>query len=199
MTQRRYAMLVLILGATTTMAAAGGACAAVTRFVIVPERSRVEYVSGTPLGDFRGGTGRITGEVVFDFMTPARAEAVVAVQAQALQSDNAIRDQHLREKLIEAGRFPAITLRAREFKPADGANGARGEGVLAGTLALHGIERPINIPLRYTVDHGMLQATARFSINLTDFGLVPPRMLGLAVRNEVIVEAQLVAAGEPLR
>jgi polyisoprenoid-binding protein YceI len=199
MTHRRYAMLVLILCVTATMATDGDAYGAVTRFAIVPDRSRVEYVSGTQLGDFRGSTGRVTGEVVFDSMTPARAEAFVAVQAQGLQSDNAIRDQHLREKLIEVGRFPAITLKAREFRPANGANGARGEGILAGTLTLHGIERPVSIPLRYTVDNGLLQATARFSINLTDFALVPPRLLGLAVRNEVIVEAQLVAAGDPSR
>jgi polyisoprenoid-binding protein YceI len=137
--------------------------------------------------------------VLFDATTPARAEVLVAVQAQGLQSDNAIRDQHLREKVIEVGRFPAITLRAREFRPAAGANGARGEGILAGTLTLHGIERPVSIPLRYNVDNGTLQATARFAINLRDFALVPPRMLGVAVRNEVIVEANLVAAGEPSR
>jgi polyisoprenoid-binding protein YceI len=194
---QRYAILVLMLCASVTAAAAGEAVAAATRFVIVPERSRVEYVSGTQLGDFRGGTGRVTGEVVFDAGTPARAEAFVAVQAQELKSDNAIRDAHLRDKVIEVGRFPAITLKAREFRPADGASGARGEGILAGTLTLHGIERPVRIPLRYSVDHGILQATARFSINLGDFGLVPPRMLGLSVRNEVVVEARLV--GEPSR
>jgi polyisoprenoid-binding protein YceI len=195
MTDRRYAGLVLMLCAVLTTAIAGEADATATRFVIVPDRSRVEYVSGTQLGAFRGGTGSVTGEVLFDPTMPARAEAAVAIEAQGLHSDNAIRDQHLRDKVIEVGRFPAITLRAREFRPADGANGARGEGILAGTLTLHGVERPVSIPLRYQVDKGILRATARFSINLTDFAVVPPRMLGLAVRNEVIVEAQLVAAG----
>lgn len=185
--------------AALAAAIASQASAAATRFVIVPERSRVEYVTGTQLGDFRGGTGNVTGEVLFDSATPARAEALVAVQAQGLQSDNAVRDQHLRDKLIEVGRFPTITLKAREFTPAGGANGARGEGVLSGSLTLHGVERPVRIPLRYSVDNGVLHATARFSIKLTDFSLPPPRMLGLAVRDEVVVEAQLVAAGEPPR
>jgi polyisoprenoid-binding protein YceI len=185
------ALVVLALGA----GAAGAAHAEVTRYRILPERSKVAYVSGTQLGDFRGDTGAVTGEVRFEGATPPRADVAVTVQAGTLRSDNAVRDRHLHEKVLEVGRFPTIVLTAREFKPAPAANGARGEGVLVGVLALHGVERPISVPLRYTIDNGQMQAQARFTIDLTDFALVPPSLLGLTVRKQVLVEAEFVAAG----
>lgn len=184
-----------LIAAVLVAAAARGAHADVTRFRIVPERSKVAYVSGTQLGEFRGDTGAVTGEVRLDTAAPPRADVAVTVQAAELRSDNAARDKHLREKVLEVQRFPTITLTAREFKPAPAANGARGEGVLVGVLALHGVERPITIPLQYTVDNGQLQAHARFAIDLTDFAVVPPSLLGLTVRKQVVVEASFVGVG----
>jgi polyisoprenoid-binding protein YceI len=97
--------------------------------------------------------------------------------------------------VLDVGRFPTIVLTAREFRPAPAANGVRGEGLLVGTLTLHGVERPVSVPLRYTVENGHMQAQGRFTIDITDFALVPPSLLGLTVRKHVVVEADLVAAG----
>jgi len=193
--ERSLKTLVIVLAVSA--AAATAASAETARYRILPDRSKVEYVSGTQLGEFRGATGQVSGEIVFDPAAPARAEASIAVNAPGLRSDNAVRDQHLHDKVLDTGRFPAITLTAREFKPAPTANGEKGEGLLVGVLSLHGVERPVSIPIQYTLRNGVLQATARFSITLTDFAVVPPRMLGLTVRNQVAVEASFVAAGAP--
>jgi polyisoprenoid-binding protein YceI len=184
-------LVALALGA----GAASAAHAGTMRYRILPDRSKVAYVSGTQLGEFRGDAGAVTGEVRFDPATPPRADVAVTIQAGGLKSDNAVRDRHLHEKVLEVGRFPTIVLTAREFKAAPAANGTRGEGVLVGVLALHGVERPVSIPLRYTVENGQMQAQARFTIDLTDFALVPPSLLGLTVRKQVVVEAEFVAAG----
>lgn len=188
---RRMFIAGLVLWVVAGPASAGAEAA---RFVVVPEKSTVEYVSGTQLGEFRGATGHISGEVLFDAAAPQRAQASIAIQALGLRSENAARDHHLHDKVLEIARFPAITFTAREFRPAPAANGMRGEGLLVGVLALHGVERPVNVPIRYTLEGGLLQASGRFSVNLADFALTPPRLLGLKVRDEVVIEAQLVAS-----
>lgn len=186
----------VLVAALAVWAVAGTATAGAgaARFVVLPEKSKVEYVSGTQLGEFRGATGQVSGEVVFDPSAPPRAQASIAIQAQGLRSENAARDQHLHDRVLEIGRFPAITFTAREFRPAPAANGVRGEGVLVGVLLLHGVERPVSVPIRYTLEGGLLQATGRFTVSLPDFELTPPRLLGLKVRNEVVIETQLVAS-----
>jgi polyisoprenoid-binding protein YceI len=182
------AALLVTLVATTRVAAAD----AVT-FVVVPERSRVEFVSGTQLGEFRGTTGAVAGEVVFQAASRALSRASIALDAGTLRSDNAARDRHMHEHLLEVARFPSVTFTAGEFRPGPAAAGGRGEGVLVGTLTLHGVARPVSVPVRYAVDGTTLQATGRFSLDLADFAMTPPRLLGLKVRNQVVIEAQLVA------
>ena len=196
MDRRKGRIVAALIAAVLVAVVVRAAHAEVTRYRIVPDRSKVAYVTGTQLGEFRGDTGAVRGEVRFDPATPPRADVAITVQVTELRSDNAARDRHLRDKVLEVERFPTITLTAREFKPAPAANGARGEGVLVGVLALHGVERPVRVPLRYTVDSGQLQAQARFTIDITDFGLVPPSLLGLTVRKQVVVEASFVGTGE---
>jgi polyisoprenoid-binding protein YceI len=170
-------------------AAPGGAAGA--RFVVAPE-SRIEYVSATQLGEFRGA-GPLMGEILFDPAAPAQTQLTVSTDPRTLRSDNGARDQHMQDKLLEVARFPAVTLTAREFRPAATASGTQGDGVLLGTLALHGVERPVTVPMRYVLNGAGLQATAQFTVNLTDFQMTPPRLLGLKVRNEVVIEARVVA------
>ncbi len=172
---------------------ATAARAGATRFTVVPERSRVEYVSGTQLGEFRGSTGQVTGEVVLEVASAPRAQVSVSIDPGKLRSDNAARDRHMWERLLEVGRFPAVTFRAREFRPSPGAGAAGGEGVLVGVLELHGVQRPAVVPVRYAVNGSVLQASGRFTLNLADFQMTPPRLLGLTVRDEVGIEVRLVA------
>lgn len=165
-----------------------GAAAAPERYVVVPEASRVEFVSGTQLGEFRGGTAAVTGEIVYDPDDPARARVALSVDAGRLESDNAARDKHMRERVLEVSRFPTISLTATTFHPA-----GETEGTLEGRLALHGVERPLTVPVRIGREGAALRADARFDLALADFGMAPPRLLGLKVRDTVTVQVRVVA------
>jgi polyisoprenoid-binding protein YceI len=185
----RRALLAAAWLAAASAGAPGLALAGPVRFVVVPERSRVEFVSATQLGEFRGGTGAVTGEVAYDPEAPARSRLVLALDPRTLRSDNAARDRHMHERVLEVARFPAITLADGAFTP-DGAS----SGTVSGRLALHGVERPVSIPVRFTLEGRTLRAEGRFTVALTDFGMAPPRLLGLKVRDAVTVEIRLVAA-----
>lgn len=105
------------------------------RFTVLPEQSRVEFISGTQLGEFRGRTGQVNGEMVLDPQGTAAVRLAVVVDLRALRSDNAARDQHMREKFLEVARFPTATFTAGGFRPAPGAGTESGEGTLSGTLS----------------------------------------------------------------
>ncbi|HEX7124801.1 MAG TPA: YceI family protein [Thermodesulfobacteriota bacterium] len=177
-------------GAVTTLLvlAPAAASAAPERFAVIPEASRVEFVSGTQMGEFRGGTAAVTGEIVYDPDDPSRPRVALSVDAGRLESDNAARDKHMRERVLEVSRFPAITLTATTFRPA-----GETAGTLEGRLALHGVERPLGVPVRFAREGAALRADARFDLALADFGMTPPRLLGLKVRDTVTVLARIVA------
>jgi len=191
---RKAAWLALGLAGFT---AGGGAAAEASplRLIILPEKSQVEFISGTQLGEFRGITRQISGEVVLDPQEATRLRLAVSVDLRTLKSDNALRDQHMHDKVLEVGRFPSASFAASEFRPVAGAGRDGGEGVIAGALRLHGVERAVSIPVRYTLNGTTLRGEGNLLVKLTDFDMTPPRLLGLKVRDQVTVEIRFVASG----
>ena len=181
-----------VLIATALLLGAWSGEAAPVRFVVEPEKSHVAYVSGTQLGEFRGDTTAVGGEILMDPQDPSRLRLAVSADLRQLKSDNARRDQHMYEQVLEVARFPKATFTAGEFRP----NGAGdGQGVLVGTFALHGVERVVSVPIRFKLEGNTLRGDGTFTIALTDFGMTPPRLLGLKVRDQAVVEIRLVGSG----
>ena len=165
------------------------------RFTFLPEKSQVEFISGTQLGDFRGNTHQVSGEMVVDpTKDGATVHLTVSVDLRTLTSDNALRDQHMHKDLLEVDRFPRAVFTAGKFRAAPGASKESGDGTLSGVLTLHGIERPVSLPIRFTMNGTTLQGEATLGVRLTDFNMTPPRLLGLKVRDQVTLQIHLVAA-----
>jgi polyisoprenoid-binding protein YceI len=186
--RRRLSLLVaaaLLLGAWSGEAAP-------VRFVVEPEKSQVAYVSGTQLGEFRGDTTAVGGEILMDPQDPSRLRLAVSADLRQLKSDNARRDQHMYEQVLEVARFPKATFTAGEFRPSGAGDG---QGVLVGTFALHGVERVVSVPIRFKLEGNTLRGDGTFTIALTNFGMTPPRLLGLKVRDQAVVEIRLVGSG----
>lgn len=184
---------ILMVLALFTAISATEADAEPSLFAILPEKSQVGFVSATQLGEFRGTTGHVSGEVVFDVRDPVRGKISVAVDPRGLTSDNALRDRHMYEDVLEVARFTAATFTAGHFKRDGSPEAGAYRGTLLGTLTLHGVDQPVSVPVRFAVEGTILRGEGKFSINLTDFAITPPRLLGLRVRNEVVVEVHLVA------
>jgi polyisoprenoid-binding protein YceI len=182
-----------VLAAVASVLVSHPAAADPARFVVVPEQSRVEFVSSTQLGEFRGSTGLVTGDVLLDAAAPDRPRLAIAVDARGLRSDNAARDQHMHDKVLETAQFPAVTLVATAYRPDSGTPGA---GTLVGTLTLHGVDRPVTVPVRFERNGRTLRGQARFTLALADFRMTPPRLLGVKVRDTVDVVVHVVAAAQ---
>lgn len=61
-------------------------------------------------------------------------------------------------------------------------------GTLTGTLALNGQTRPISFPAAFANADGALRVTGRYDLKMTDWGVVPPRlMMGTMRVGETIV------------
>ena len=179
-----------LLAATVLLAGAWSGEAAPRRFVVAPETSQAAYVSGTQLGEFRGDTTAVGGEILMDPQDPSRLRLSVSVDLRQLRSDNARRDQHMYDQVLEVARFPKATFTAGEFRP----DGGLGGGVMVGSFALHGVERVVSVPVRFKLEGNTLRADGTFTITLADFGMTPPRLLGLKVRDQAVVEIRLVAS-----
>lgn len=164
---------------TTTPAsnAQGGATAVTWR--IVPERSRAEFVIGKRLAFVKrlqvpGRFVGVTGTVILDGDHPASARVDLAIDAATIDTENARRDEHLRNAdFFDIVQHPKITFVSRTVEPVDA---DAGRYRATGDLTVRTITRSVTLDVQVAppdAHSGQQPAhiTATTVLNRHDFGL----------------------------
>lgn len=157
--------------------------------------------------EIRDGTGVIVGrapltslDLRFDDEDLRGTRVAAALDPAGFSSGSAIRDSNARRTVFDVAEFPLIAFEgiAVGADPIDLPDGAVRSLSVAGSLGLHGVERPLEVPLEVTRASGRLSASGSFEVRLSDHGMDRPRFLFLVVEDRVIVrlhiEAQLLPA-----
>src|SRR5256885_4799760 len=61
---------------------------------------------------FDGKTSKVTGTITADPAAPAQAQLEVAVDLASLDTGNALRNQHMRERYLHTAKFPMVTFKS---------------------------------------------------------------------------------------
>jgi polyisoprenoid-binding protein YceI len=124
--------------------------------------------------------------------------SVTAVQISAnlasLVSDDDRRDGQLRRQAIETDTYPTATFTLTT--PIDlGKTPAQGAAIhvdATGDLTLHGVTRPVTIPLDARLSGGVVEVTGSLPIVFADYGIQKPTsFIVLSVADEGTMELQL--------
>jgi polyisoprenoid-binding protein YceI len=113
-------------------------------------------------------------------------------------------ESHLKDQdFFETNKHPEGVFAIKEVLPGAGQDFNR---VISGELTLKGITKPVNVPVRISIENGVLRAeTPAFSINRTDWGVnfqsgvlgtAKDKLINDAVLLSVSVAATSVAATE---
>jgi len=96
--------------------------------------------------------------------------------------------------VLDVARFPAITFRSREVSGRRAAEGVY-ELQVTGELSVHGVSRPVTVPVRVEVSGATLTATGKTAVAQRAFGIEPVSAGGgtVKVKNEVGIEFRIVA------
>jgi polyisoprenoid-binding protein YceI len=134
------------------------------------------------------GTVTITGSVV-------QPGSSFTANLQALKSDRSQRDNALRRQALETDIYPTatFTLGSGVTLPASFAGGESFSTTLKGTLALHGVEREVEIPVQAKVENGFIVVVGSLDIQFADYNIAQPRAaIVLSVEDHGVMEFQLV-------
>lgn len=184
-----------VLAALITLTAAAQPPAGAT-YGIVAAASRIE------VGVFREGVLKLfghdhliaarsfSGAVQLDAAKMERSSVTLSIEANSLTVlDTGLPEKDRREvqatmlggRVLAVESFPLITFRSTGVSQARKA-GAEWEVTLTGKLNLHGVERPVTLPVRLRFDDGRLHAQGELFIAQTDFGIKPVTVAGGMVR-----------------
>jgi polyisoprenoid-binding protein YceI len=147
----------------------------------------------------------LSGEVTADPADLAASRVALTFEAAALkvlpegepEGDAPKVEEVMRgPKLLDSVRFPAISFKSQRVGGRD-AGGGTYDLELTGEIALHGVTRPITLPVHVEVSGDTLTASGKAVLRHDQFGMQPVSAAGgsVKVKNEIAVEYRIVARG----
>jgi polyisoprenoid-binding protein YceI len=164
-------------------------------FRIDATASRVWFDADARLHSFRGETRQVTGHFRLQQHTPPQlAEATVSIDAASLETGNTERDADMRRDFLEVQRFPTIELRGEELlTPHAAAKEASWDVILHGQLTVHGVTRPVKIPMAVSLSAEHAVARGHMHLDMRDYQIRVPRLLLIPMKSEVLVGFEVTA------
>ncbi len=172
-------------------------------------RDVITFTSTAPLETIVGQTGEIIGYVKVNladiFDSP---EARFEVDLPSLKTGIAMRDEHMRDKYLETGKFPKTTfelLKIENSSMKSLENDKDVEVTVLGNFTVHGVTRPINVVLTVTYKQeseetqaksrgDLLHITGSFDILLADYEIKRPQFLLLKLNEKQVVKIDVFAS-----
>ncbi len=151
-----------------------------------PAKTRVEFRLGGALHTTHGKFQLKHGIIKADSAT-GNAEGSVVVDAASGESGDILRDNRMKDSVLEAQAYPEITFSPQHI---DGHldDHDNFQAKLEGVLMLHGGQHQIVVETQGKLIDGDLVATAHFSIPYVEWGLKDPSVFFLTVAKDVDIE-----------
>ena len=108
----------------------------------------------------------------------------VSVPLATLDTGIALRNQHMRDKYLETAKYPNAVFTVPKASLAL-PNG--GTGDTAGTLALHGKQKPVKVHYVVTKEAAGYAVSGTTRVNMSEFGIEQPSFAGATVKPDVDV------------
>jgi polyisoprenoid-binding protein YceI len=151
------------------------------RFAIVPALSRVGFDAKSTLHDFSGVTSKVEGELTVTLAHADRKPAGrLTVEAASLDTGLAGRDEDMR-KTLDVGVHKTLEFEWTSFSvTAVDEQAQTVSGTASGKLTVRGKSKPIDMPVRVSVDASKrLSIEGEAVIRLQDFDVKPPSQVGV--------------------
>lgn len=111
---------------------------------------------------------RLQGTINFDFLQPTKARFDVKVDAATVNTDNNLRDSHLRgPDFFDVAQFPVISFVSHDITPL----GGNGSYRITGHLMIKGHTKALSFPFTYKAEGELFRFIGSFKINRNDFGI----------------------------
>jgi len=142
------------------------------------KESTITYAMNHLLHSWEGVSSEVNSVILTDEKRNTITQAAVSVKISSFDSKNANRDSHAIEA-TEALKYPTISFASNSIKQ-DGNNLE-----ITGTLTFHGVSKSITIKAEKKIVKNKAEITGNFSVNMKDFKIDPPKLMGIAADEEI--------------
>lgn len=194
----RKTLASLFAAAIIAVAASAPAFAATETWAIDKDHSTVSFQVRHLLTNVRGQFEVFSGTVLLDPQRPEQGSVQLSIDAKSIDTDNAKRDEHLRNPdFFDVAKHPQITFASKKVVAL-----APNRFAVAGTLTMRGVAREVTLPVELlgTSKDPWGNTRAGFGTKLTlnrkDYGIEWNKSLdggGYLLGDDVEIDIQLEA------
>ncbi len=140
--------------------------------------SSIMYAMSHPLHNFEATSKEFKAVAAYNMASKKIELIAVTAAIKSFDSGNSNRDSHMIEA-TEALKYPNVTFSGNEISYS-------GEKISAkGKLTFHGVSKPFTITGVQKLTDKKMVVTGSFDVNMTDFGIKPPSLMGLSTDEEI--------------
>ena len=191
-------------GAIATTSSSPIPSSGLSTFQIVPAQTTASYsvyedliIENKPNNDAIGTTHSVQGSFkIKTGSSPLVTAMKITVDLRTLQTDSQRRDNYVRQNYLESDTYPYATFVSVSTQglPASYSDGQTVHYQLIGNLTLHGKTNKEVFDVQGKVAGNTITGTATSTIYMTDFGIQPPNLVGIAIaQNKVVITLQFTA------
>lgn len=114
----------------------------------------------------------------------------ISLPIESIKTGIDMRDRHMRERYLEAAKYPDAVLTFKDLALKDGDSTIE----LPALFKIHGVEKPVKVKADLHVDAKSISAKGHFEVNLTDYGIEIPSYAGIKVADKVEISAEVKGA-----
>jgi len=164
--------------------------AAVEKYLITPENSKITFVASKVTGSHHGGFEKFSGAIHYAGQ-PEKSHVTITIDTSSVTTDTPDLTKHLKTAdFFDVAKYPQAKFESTVIK-AGGEKGAT--HTVTGNLQLHGVTKSITFPATIVVSPGVITVDSTFSINRKDFGINYAGAADNLIRDEVVLTLNLRA------
>ncbi|MGZ3448762.1 MAG: YceI family protein [Polyangiales bacterium] len=154
--------------------------------------SKVEFVGSKVTGSHLGKFKTFSGKIELVDGKPEASNVSIDIDLASVETDEAKLTGHLKSgDFFEVEKFPKGSFVSTKIEAKSGPNGATHE--VTGNLELHGVKKSITFPAKIDVDSDAVHASATFSIDRTQWGILYKGMADNLIKNDVVIKLDVRA------
>ena len=149
--------------------------------------SFINYAMKHPMHDWEAKSTSAKSVIVFNVNTQKIEAVAVVVPIGSFDSGNSNRDSHAIE-VLEALKYPNVSFSASSIQDSEN------QVIAKGTINFHGVSKPVELKASKTLSKDKLKLEGGFYINMKDFGVEPPGLMGIKTDEKITIKYSMVFA-----
>ena len=147
--------------------------------------STLMYSMKHPMHDWEAKSKDSKCVIVYNNNSQKIEAVAVIAPVKSFDSGNSNRDSHAIE-VLDALKYPNITFSAANIQE-------EGENLtIKGNLTFHGVTKPVELKAKKTLTKSSIKVDGAFEINMDDYGVEPPGLMGIKTNKEIKLKYSMV-------